>query len=138
MAILCSSREVRCLTSAGTYIQLGDDKINDGYCDCDVNGEDEDRTSACSFLQNSMFTCENKDDKPVQIYSSRVDDGVGRFSCVFRRFVIAVMEVTKRTEAARTRVALYPFPSFMSRQSVRSVFRLFVSGFRKPRVDTKL
>ena len=137
MAILCSSREVRCLTSAGTYIQLGDNKINDGYCDCDVNGEDEDRTSACSFLQNAMFTCENKDDKPVQIYSSRVDDGVRHFSFVFRRFATAVMEVTKRTEAARTRVALYPFPSFMSRQSVRSVFRLFANGFRKPRADTK-
>ena len=125
------------MTSAGTYIQLGDDKINDGYCDCDVNGEDEDRTSACSFLQNAMFTCENKDDKPVQIYSSRVDDGVWRFSCVFRRFAIAVTEVTKKTEVARTRVVLYPFPPFMGRQSVRSVFLLFANGFRKPRADTK-
>lgn len=138
MVALCSSREVHCLTSAGTYIQLGDDKINDGYCDCDVYGEDEDLTSACSILPNTMFTCENKDDTTKQIFSSRVNDGVGRFSSVFRRFVIAVTEVTKKRECAKTHVVLYPISVFMCRQSARNDFLLFANGFRKPRQEMPL
>ena len=80
--VLCISHEVRCVNSAGETIELREDKINDGYCDCDVYGEDEDRTSACSFVPSTMFTCLNKDDKPTQIHSSRVNDGVRCFSCV--------------------------------------------------------
>lgn len=57
-------------------IELTSENINDDYCDCDVDGVDEDLTSACSFLKNTKFTCINKDDIPREIHSSRVYDGV--------------------------------------------------------------
>ena len=53
--------------------------INDDYCDCTGDGSDEYLTSACSFVSNSMFTCENKGYKSVRIFSSRVNDGVCGF-----------------------------------------------------------
>lgn len=65
-----------CINSFGQQIQLTPEHINDDFCDCDVDGVDEDLTSACSFLEHSMFTCINKDDVPKQIHSSHVNDGV--------------------------------------------------------------
>ena len=50
--------------------------MNDNYCDCDVDGVDEELTSACSFLSGSTFVCKNVDDVPKSIFSSRVNDGV--------------------------------------------------------------
>ena len=64
---------------------------------------DEDRTSACSFVSNSLFKCENKDDQPAFIFSSRVYDGVGREVYVSSRFAIAAMAVTRRRVCAKTR-----------------------------------
>jgi len=44
---------------------------NDDFCDL-VDGSDEPRTSACSFLSNSRFDCGHG----IFIFSSRVNDGV--------------------------------------------------------------
>ena len=64
---------------------------------------DEDRTSACSFVSNSLFKCENKNDQPAFIFSSRVHDGVGREVYVSSRFAIAAMVVTRKRVCAKTR-----------------------------------
>ncbi len=73
---LVSGHATTCTDSHGRQIELTPSMINDDYCDCDVDGVDEDLTSACSFLSTTMFTCKNKDDRPISIYSSRVNDGV--------------------------------------------------------------
>ena len=65
-----------CTDSRGNVIELNDSNMNDNYCDCDVDGVDEELTSACSFLSDSMFVCKNVDDVPKYILSSRVNDGV--------------------------------------------------------------
>ena len=71
-----------CTDSRGNVIELNDSNMNDNYCDCDVDGVDEELTSACSFLSESTFVCKNIDDVPKSIFSSRVNDGVGEL-CTF-------------------------------------------------------
>ena len=70
------SYPVSCINSLGQTIELTPEKINDNYCDCDIDGVDEDLTSACSYLENSKFICINKEDVSQEIYASRVNDGV--------------------------------------------------------------
>ena len=73
---LVFSYPATCTNALGDTIELTPEIINDNYCDCDIDGVDEDFTSACSFIKESKFTCVNKDDVPKEIYSSRVNDGV--------------------------------------------------------------
>ena len=70
------SHPTTCTDSRGHVIELNDSNMNDNYCDCDVDGVDEELTSACSFLSESTFVCKNVDDVPKSIFSSRVNDGV--------------------------------------------------------------
>ena len=79
---LAFSHPTSCINSFGNKIKLTPENINDDYCDCDVDGVDEDLTSACSFLENTKFLCVNKDDIPKEIHSSRVNDGVYCFCAV--------------------------------------------------------
>lgn len=74
--VLVYGHATMCTDSHGRQIELKPSMINDDYCDCDVDGVDEDLTSACSFLSNTLFTCKNEGDIPKSIYSSRVNDGV--------------------------------------------------------------
>ena len=67
------------MDDSGNSIQLSESMINDDYCDCTGDGIDEYLTSACSFVSDSKFKCENKGYKSEEIYSSRVNDGVARF-----------------------------------------------------------
>lgn len=68
-----------CVDGSGKVVELTESMINDDYCDCTGDGKDEYLTSACSFVPDSKFICDNKGFKSVQIYSSRVNDGVGCF-----------------------------------------------------------
>ena len=49
---------------------LPDDQVNDDYCDC---GTDEPQTGACP---NTLFKCVCAPHRPVEIFASRVNDGV--------------------------------------------------------------
>ena len=49
---------------------LPDDQVNDDYCDC---GTDEPQTGACP---NTLFKCACAPHRPVEIFASRVNDGV--------------------------------------------------------------
>ena len=75
------SHPATCIDSLGNTIQLTSENMNDEYCDCDVDGVDENLTSACSFIEETKFICLNKDDISKTIHSSMVNDGVGCIWC---------------------------------------------------------
>jgi hypothetical protein len=53
--------------------RISDAFVNDGYCDCEVEGTDEPATGACG---TASFRCENRPHAPLHIPASRVNDGV--------------------------------------------------------------
>ena len=73
----CEAKTVKtCLNEFRKEIQITEDMINDDYCDCWFDGQDEPETSACSHLQASRFICKNENYIPVSISSTRYHDGV--------------------------------------------------------------
>lgn len=69
------SSNVICLNEYDQQIDLQNNMINDGFCDCMGNGADEYLTDACCMLDLN-FTCKNEGFIQTIIYSSRVNDGV--------------------------------------------------------------
>lgn len=63
-----TSGVVECVVR-GELKALGQEYINDDYCDCD-NGEDEPGTSACSHLLSSVFYCSNDGYFPKKVRSA--------------------------------------------------------------------
>ena len=55
------------------------EQVNDGYCDCPVDGSDEPGTSACA--PRGRFYCQNEGYMGSYIMSSRVGDGVCEDAC---------------------------------------------------------
>ena len=84
--VFANSEFQRCTNSAGIDIILTEENTNDDYCDCDVDGLDEKFTSACSFLDNSQFSCPDLSGVINFIPSSFVNDGV----CVFFGFYLGL------------------------------------------------
>ena len=66
---------------------LDPSKINDDYCDCEVDGSDETETSACSHVhiltpnsqaheQPNRFLCRNQGYISANIHTSKTHDGI--------------------------------------------------------------
>ena len=62
VGLIATVASTTCAVEDGSIITLPPSYLNDNYCDCVVDGEDESTTSACAHI-SKKFVCEKNVDK---------------------------------------------------------------------------